>query len=134
MPEQQISLEQFISNLWNSYEECCSSSDTTEDEQHFYTTIRSAFSTQQRKDPALRRDAARILHIFLIQIAKLPDEDWGEYARLKDLYDCRICANAIAQVCVRSLLHPVSRTEFGSLRPLSEKEASDAIECLLSLL
>ena len=134
MPEQQITLEQFIANLWNSYEKSCSSSDTAEEEQLFYTTIRSAFSPQQREDPALRRDTARILHIFLLQIAKLPDEDWGEYARLKDLYDCRICANAIAQVCVRSLLKPVSCTEFGSLRPLSEKEASDAIECLLSLL
>ena len=134
MTDTQISLEQFITDLWNSYEKRCSSSDTAEEEQRFYTTIRSVFSVQQRKDPVLRRDAARILHIFLLQIAKLPDEDWGEYARLKDLYDCRICANAIAQVCVRSLLKPVSRTEFGSLHPLSEKEASDAIECLLSLL
>ncbi|MBO6298294.1 MAG: hypothetical protein J6N53_05560 [Lachnospiraceae bacterium] len=134
MAETPITLEQFISNLWNGYEKSCSSSDTAEEAQLFYATIRSAFSTQQLKAPALRRDAARILHIFLLQIAKLPDEDWGEYTRLKDLYDCRICANAIAQVCVRSLLHPVSRTEFGSLRPLSEHEASDAIECLLSLL
>lgn len=134
MAETPITLEQFISNLWNSYEKSCSSSDTAKEMQLFYATIRSAFSTQQLKSPTLRRDAARILHIFLLQIAKLPDEDWGEYTRLKDLYDCRICANAIAQVCVRSLLHPVSRTEFGSLRPLSEKEASDAIECLLSLL
>ena len=134
MAETPITLEQFISNLWNSYEKSCSSSDTAEEMQLFYATIRSAFSTQQLKDPALRRDAARLLHIFLLQIAKLPDEDWGDYAHLKDLYDCRICANAIAQVCVRNLMQPISRTEFGSLHPLSEKEASDAIECLLSLL
>ncbi len=134
MPEMEISLEQFIHDLWDSYEKRCPSSHTAEEGQRFKMTVHGIFSTQQLKDPALRRDAARLLHIFLLQIAKLPDEDWGDYAHLKDLYDCRICANAIAQVCVRNLMQPISRTEFGSLHPLTEKEASDAIECLLSLL
>ena len=128
-----MTAEVFSDMLWNCYaREAVAASE--EEHAAFTGYLHGIFSEEQLHAPATRRDAARILHIFLLQLLKLPDEDWGEYAKLKDIYDCRICANAIAQVCVRNLMQPISRTEFGSLHPLSEKEASDAIECLLSLL
>jgi len=128
MKAETIPLEQFIADLWHTYEDRCPSSRTCEEARRFSDTIHGTFSGQQLKDPALRRDAARILHLFLLQVLKLPDKDWGRYAGLKDLYDCRICANAIAQVCVRSLMQPVSRREFGALQPLLAEEAAAAIE------
>ena len=116
--------------LWSSYESNCSSACLPAEEECFRTYLRSIFSEQQLRGQVLRRDAARVLHIFLMQILKLPDEDWGEYTRLKDLYDCRICANAIAQICVRSLMQPHSRYVFGSLLPFSEEEATETLRRL----
>lgn len=56
-----------------------------------------------------RSDAARILHLFLREVKgmkDLPEISGAEV--LKDLYDCRICVNHIAQVFLRGLIKPVS--------------------------
>lgn len=56
-----------------------------------------------------RSDAARILHLFIrerLQLKDLPDISGAEV--LKDLYDCRICANHIAQVYLRGIMKPVT--------------------------
>lgn len=57
----------------------------------------------------IRSDAARILHLYIrekLQLKDLPDISKAEV--LKDLYDCRICVNHIAQVYLRGLVKPVS--------------------------
>ncbi len=95
------------------------------EQKQFSDTLRGTFSDAQQQSPMIRRDAARILHLFLLQVLKVPDEDWGEYKKLKDVYDCRICANAIAQVCVKQLMKPRSRYEFGIHDPFTESEAAE---------
>jgi len=55
-----------------------------------------------------RSDAARILHLYIrekLQLKDLPDISKAEV--LKDLYDCRICVNHIAQVYLRGLMKPI---------------------------
>ena len=89
-----------------------------------------------------RSDAARILHMFLVKvkdIKDLPDISGAEV--LKDLYDCRICVNHIAQVYLRGLITAVSINTsdstsfyiFDSKSFLSEKESVSAIENLLNI-
>jgi hypothetical protein len=95
------------------------------EQKKFSDTLRGTFSDAQQQALMIRRDAARILHLFLLQVLKVPDEDWGEYKKLKDIYDCRICANAIAQVCVKQLMKPRSRYEFGIHDPFTESEAAE---------
>ena len=52
--------------------------------------------------PLIRSQAARIIHEFLKKELHEPDEpDWGDAGRLKDLYDCHVCVNHIAQVVLR---------------------------------
>ncbi len=52
-----------------------------------------------------RLDAARITHMFILKetyAADLPDISGA--AVLRDLYDCRVCVNHIAQVYLRGLI------------------------------
>ncbi len=56
-----------------------------------------------------RIDAARIIHLYIREVRKtadLPDISGAEI--LKDLYDCRVCVNHIAQVFLRGYMDAVS--------------------------
>ena len=56
-------------------------------------------------DTLTRKSAARILHEFLKKEYGIRDiEDIKKAEELKDLYDCRVCANHIAQVYLRGLM------------------------------
>ena len=52
-----------------------------------------------------RRSAARILHMYLRIVRGVKDaEDITPAYGLRDLFDCRVCANHIAQVYVRGIM------------------------------
>lgn len=52
-----------------------------------------------------RKNVARILHIYLLKVRMVPDiPDISRASALKDLYDCRICANHVAQVYLRGIM------------------------------
>ncbi len=52
-----------------------------------------------------RKNVARILHQYLLKVRNIPDiGDISEAYKLKDLFDCRICANHVAQVYLRGLM------------------------------
>ena len=52
-----------------------------------------------------RKNVARILHQYLLKVRNIPDiGDIYEAYKLKDLFDCRICANHVAQVYLRGLM------------------------------
>lgn len=72
-----------------------------------------------------RRDAARIIHEFLRRELKEKDEnDWQGAEQLKDLYDCHICVNHVAQVYAKGIMEPAEgRDIFGMRRELTEQEA-----------
>ncbi len=98
--------------------------------KRFREEIRGTFSNVELCKPAVRKNAARMLHLYLLTVTGEPDEDWGEYASLKDIYDCRICANAIAQVLVKGImkLHGTGKKIFGGDELLTEEEASQILE------
>ena len=97
----------------------------------FCKQLQSTFSQKEMSETPVRKNAARLLHIFLLSVLNEPDEDWGVYKDLKDIYDCRICANAIAQVCVKGLMAPVTGNEFGSSDPFTDKEAEEVIRRII---
>lgn len=72
---------------------------------------------------ATKKLAARLIHEFMINILHWQDKDWGEAASLKDIYDCRVCSNAIAQVYVRGIIGQSEPLVFGINNTLSEEEA-----------
>lgn len=52
-----------------------------------------------------RKNVARILHQYLLKVKNIPDiGDISEAYKLKDLFDCRVCANHVAQVYLRGLM------------------------------
>ena len=52
-----------------------------------------------------RKNVARILHQYLLKVRSISDiGDISEAYKLKDLFDCRICANHVAQVYLRGLM------------------------------
>lgn len=54
--------------------------------------------------PLTRKNAARICHMYLLKVMKVRDLDISGAAKLRDLYDCRACADHIAQVYLRGIM------------------------------
>ena len=52
-----------------------------------------------------RKNAARILHMYLLKVRGISDISGIEKAHvLRDLFDCRVCANHVAQMYLRSIM------------------------------
>ncbi|WP_026490063.1 hypothetical protein [Butyrivibrio sp. XBB1001] len=81
-----------------------------------------------------KKIAARIIHEFMVNILKWPDLEWQEAGKLKDIYDCRVCAGAIAQVYERGILGEEQPLVFGLNKVLSEKEASALIDRFIEMI
>lgn len=55
--------------------------------------------------PVDRRSAARIAHQYMLKEINISDiEDISSASILRDLYDCRVCVNHIAQVYLRHIM------------------------------
>ena len=89
--------------------------------------VRGMFSKSALEGALIKRDAARLIHLYLYMILGEKDLDWGEYGKLKDIYECRICANAIVQVCIKGIMNPEKENEFGVLREVDDKEAEELL-------
>lgn len=55
--------------------------------------------------PIARKNIARILHMYLLKVKGIPDlKNIDPAHELKDLYDCRVCANHVAQIYCRGIM------------------------------
>jgi hypothetical protein len=58
-----------------------------------------------RDDEINRKNIARIIHMYLLKVKGISDlQDISKAGELRDLYDCRVCANHIAQVYLRDIM------------------------------
>jgi hypothetical protein len=58
-----------------------------------------------RDDEINRKNIARIIHLYLLKEKGISDlKDISKAAELCDLYDCRVCANHVAQVYLRDIM------------------------------
>ena len=57
-----------------------------------------------KDSPVTRKNVARICHMYLLKVMNVRDLDMSGANKLKDLYDCRTCANHIAQVYMRGIM------------------------------
>ena len=90
-----------------------------------------------------RSDAARYAHIYMREKLGIPDiADISEAEILKDLYDCRVCTNHIAQAFLRGVMEPKDMPgalgraflAFDQGAPVDEAEADKIIARLGSSL
>ena len=59
-----------------------------------------------RDDEINRKNIARIIHLYLLKEKGISDlKDISKAAELRDLYDCRVCANHVAQVYLRNIMN-----------------------------
>lgn len=57
------------------------------------------------EDEINRKNIARIIHMYLLKVKGISDlQDISKASELRDLYDCRVCANHIAQVYLRDIM------------------------------
>ena len=58
-----------------------------------------------RDDDIARKNIARIIHMYLLKEKGITDlQDISKAGELRDLYDCRICANHVAQIYLRGIM------------------------------
>ena len=88
----------------------------------------TSMELQSTSDWLDRKNAARIVHEFLKNTLKEPDEaDWSQAKSLRDIYDCHICVQHVAQVYVKGIMGSETDT-FGMSKSLTLKEAHEIIE------
>ena len=57
------------------------------------------------EDEINRKNIARIIHMYLLKVKGICDlQDISKASGLRDLYDCRVCANHVAQVYLRDIM------------------------------
>ena len=84
------------------------------------------------EEKILRKDAAKILHLYMHNVMHIKDEeDISSASGLKDLYDCRVCVNHIAQVYLKGIMkareYPGGLLIFDSNSEITASEAKEAI-------
>ncbi|MBP5222698.1 MAG: rhodanese-like domain-containing protein [Lachnospiraceae bacterium] len=88
----------------------------------------------EAEKPLQRMAAAGILHEFLKrELGEKDTGDWSAAQKLKDLYDCRICVNHIAQVYEKGIMeakHIGSELIFAGRETLSVKESLEILDRL----
>ena len=58
-----------------------------------------------REDEITRKNIARIIHMYLLKEHGVSDiQDISKAGELRDLYDCRIFANHVAQIYLRGIM------------------------------
>ncbi len=118
-----MSLKDFLTLLFES--------DDVMDKAHELDII-DKYLYEHPDETVLRKDAARILHLYMLKVLHMKDEeDILSASVLKDLYDCRVCVNHIAQVYLKGIMkaheYPGKLLIFDSNSELTASEAEEAI-------
>jgi hypothetical protein len=88
----------------------------------------------EKDRPLDRRTSARLIHMYMKNVLKIDDiPDITPSYHIRDLFDCRICANHIAQVLQRIIMDPVQLGDiqiFDVFGKVTDEEAEEAIRRL----
>ena len=93
----------------------------------FFKHMMADNSDAMLEQAVTKKKAAMIIYAFMKDVLGLQDVDWGKAKALRDIYDCRICANAIAQVCERGILMPKRDDLFGGDILMKDSDLYDAV-------
>lgn len=84
---------------------------------------------EKESGPLLRKDAARIIHEFLRDELKEPEEsDASPAYRLQDLFDCRVCAGHVIQVYVKGIMEGYFTREGRFIFGMQDKVLAEELE------
>lgn len=100
---------------------------------HYLEYFMNGYPPEKLELKLTRKIAARLLHEFMLNILGFFDEEWKEAGKLKDIYDCRVCANAIAQVYDRGIMPQAREQVFGLNETVTAAEAEEYIKKMLDM-
>lgn len=123
---------ELIETIIQQYEQKAGKALSEEDLGPYTRELLNSKCSTYKAGGVLRKTAARIIFEFLRYTLKEPDADWGKSRNLKDIYDCRVCANPIAQVYEKGLLSSRQNDIFGLDDILSDDELIEAIGRLMN--
>ena len=92
----------------------------------------NAYPVEKAEVRLIRKVCACILHEFMKNVLGYRDIDWNRANELKDIYECRVCANSIAQVYEREIMTEYEPGVFGLDFIVSSDEAESYIEKMIN--
>lgn len=131
-----ISTEEFILRLW---EACKPKNSICEVADIFLYGRQQGWLEEQdllyKEFIIDRRSAARIIHELLRIEAGIRDvEDWKNARRIKDIYDCKVCAKHVAQVYEQGIMIKLENGRFNLLGKVSREDMLIILERIEKLL
>ena len=123
-----ITEKQFFDRMLDKYETTTGDDLPADDLGYYLEYFLNSYPNEKLELPITKKVAARLIHEFMLNVLEIPDEDWGEAAGLKDIYDCRVCSNAIAQVYNRGIILAHGDGVFGLSETLSEEDAGEILD------
>ena len=121
-----MSTEDFIDYIINEYE-MIAPEESGHDSDSFWKEVMTYYSDSMLKASVTKKNAARILYAFLRHVIKIPNVDWNNAKRLRDIYECRVCAEAIAQTYERGIINASAETAFGINDVMMEADLRDSV-------
>ncbi len=113
-----ISIGDFIRLLKDSYDM---------EDVSFESFRKRGWIEEEAEEMLDRRTAARLIHLFMRDMLGIEDiRNINEAYKLKDLFDCRVCAGHIAQVYLRGIIDAEMIGDmyiFDSFRGVTSEEA-----------
>ena len=117
-----MTLIEFLDYLLSEYYEKTGIDVSDESLGSFTKMALSDYSEKAKNSPVNKKNAARIVEEFLRHNLHESDLPIKEACVLKDLYDCRICTNSVAQVYQKGIIKPLRKDVFGMEEILSKDE------------
>lgn len=121
-----MSTEEFIDYLIEEFESS-GHEEEREDIAVFWKEVMTYYSDSMLKSSLNKKNAARVLYTFCNTVKHLPKVSWKTAGKLKDIYECRVCAEAIAQVFERGIIKSRNENIFGINDTMTDKEAHTAV-------
>lgn len=126
-----MSTLEFVDYVLSEYSKNVNRPVSETDRVNFYDYATESFSGAQLGAPVTKKLAALILHRFMTYVMKLKDVDWAGASVLRDVYECRVCANAVAQCYARGVIPALAPALFGLSEVPSDTELSEYVQRLL---
>lgn len=131
MNNEYITTKQFVQLIWDSCKGTEVGEVMTYAREHMWVMEQDLCAAEE---PIERRRAAYIIHEFLrLELGEPDEESWLDAEKMKDIYDCRACANHIAQVYVKGIMEARKIGDIWLFDSLGQIEFTEAEKIVTSV-
>ncbi|WP_408069890.1 hypothetical protein [Butyrivibrio sp. JL13D10] len=124
-----MSVEEFIDYVIDEY--VAVHPGENDDIGHFWKEAMGLFSEAMLKMPVSKKNASRILYALSKDVMHQRALDWRRAKKLRDIYECRVCAEAIAQMVERGAITCAREDIFGINDLMTDEELQTAVKKMI---